>query len=174
MKTAYSEKISRILKGKNALEKELNVKITINGKEISIQGETVDEYIAEKVITALNFGFPFRTAMLIKEEEDYEFEIISIKDFTRSKDLRRVRARIIGSGGKTLKTMSQLTKCHFELKDNEVGIIGEAVNIKNAQNSMISLIKGTKQANVYSYLEKHQPEEIIDLGLKPIKKKKKE
>jgi len=35
------------------------------------------------------------------------------------------------------------------------------------------LIKGSKHANVYAYLEGHRPEPIIDLGLKEVKKSKK-
>ena len=165
MKTILFEKLPRILKNKKQLEQKLKIKITNRGKEISIQGKPEEEYIAEKIIYALNFGFPLPIAMLIKEE-DFVFETISIKDYTNRNDLQRVRARIIGKKGKTLKTLSELTKCYFELKDNEVGIIGDTEFIYNAQEAVKSLIKGSKQANVYKYLEKHQPEPVLDFGLK--------
>ncbi len=165
MKTIYSEKLPRILKSKKRLEEKLNIKITNRGKEVSVQGEPEDEYIAEKVLDALNFGFPFSDALLIKKE-DFMFERINIKDHTKRKDLERIRARIIGRGGKTLKTLCNLTKCFFELKDNEIGIIGNPEHIKNAQEAVISIIKGSKQSNVYSFLEKHQTKPILDLGLK--------
>ena len=165
MKTILFEKPPRILKNKKQLEQKLKIKITNRGKEISIQGKPEEEYIAEKIIYALNFGFPLPIAMLIKEE-DFVFETISIKDYTNRNDLQRVRARIIGKKGKTLKTLSELTKCYFELKDNEVGIIGDPEFIYNAQEAVKSLIKGSKQANVYKYLEKHQPEPVLDFGLK--------
>jgi KH domain-containing protein len=158
------EKLPRILKNKKRLEKTLNIKITNRGKEIFINAEPEAEYIAEKVLEALDFGFPFSQALLLKNE--HIFEIINIKDHTSRKDLARIRARIIGTKGKTLQTLSQLTKCYFELKDNSIGIIGDPEYIKNAQESIIHLIKGAKQANVYSYLEKHQPKPEFDLGLK--------
>jgi rRNA processing protein Krr1/Pno1 len=94
------------------------------------------------------------------------FEIINIKDHTTRKDLGRVRARIIGKSGKTLKTLNTLTQCYFEVKDNCVGIIGDPEYIKNAQEAVIYLIKGSKQSNVYSFLEKHQVKPVFDLGLK--------
>ena len=94
MKTIYSEKLPRILKNKKRLEKELNVKITNRGKEVSVNGDSEDEYIAEKIIDALNFGFPFSVAMLIKKE-DFLLEIINIKEHTKRHDLETVRARII-------------------------------------------------------------------------------
>ena len=171
MKTVYFEKIQRILKNKKRLEEELNVKITNKGKEIFIEGEAEDEYIAEKVIDALNMEFPLKVALLIKNE-GFVLEILNIKDYTKRHDLKRIRARIIGTGGKTLRTLCNLTKCFFEIKNNDVGIIGHNEYIEIAQEGIFSIIKGTKQANVYAYLEKHQPEPIVDLGLKEPKKRK--
>jgi len=165
MKTLVIDKIARIIKAKKKLESELNIKITNKGKEVSFEGTPEDEYLAEKVLDALNIGFPFSIAILIKEE-DYLFEIINIKDHTKRHDLERIRARIIGTKGRTLATLTQLTKCFFEIKENEVGIIGDPEYIQNAQEAIISLIRGAKQANVYAGLEKNQPKPVVDLGLK--------
>ncbi len=165
MKTIISEKIARIIKNKKRLEKELNIKISNNGKEVSLSGEPVDEYVAEKVLEALNLGFPLEIALLIKEE-DYTFEILNMRDFTKKKDFGRIRARIIGKEGKTLRTLNNLTNCNFEVLDKEIGIVGDAENIEAARQSVISLIQGAKQSNVYAYLEKHHPQPIFDLGLK--------
>ena len=165
MKTIICEKLPRIIKNRKKLEEKLQVKITNRGKEIFIEGKPEDEYIAEKVIDALNFGFPFQVAILIKEL-DFIFEIINIKDHTKRKDLERIRARIIGKKGKTLQTLHQLTKCYFELKDNYVGIIGLPEHLENAQKAIIAIIKGSKQSNIYNFLERNQVKEVIDLGLK--------
>lgn len=171
MKKIYSEKLPRVLKNKKRLEKALNIQIENKGREVTIEGAPEEEYLAEKVIDALNFGFPFSEALAIKKE-DALFEIINIKEHTKRADLPRVRARIIGKGGKTLKTLSTLTKCALEIKDNEVGIIGAPELIRNAQDALIYLIKGSKQANVYKFLEKHQVMPVTDLGLKKPKKNK--
>lgn len=165
MKIIISEKLPRILKNKAKLEKLLNVKITNRGKEVQISGKPEEEYIAEKVIDSLNFGFPFSHAIEIKTA-DFLFEILNIKDHTHRKDFSRIKARIIGTKGKTLQTLTTLTNCYFEIKDNEVGIIGPPENIQNAREALISLIKGSKQGNVYAHLEKHQIKEPTDLGLK--------
>ena len=165
------DKLPRITKNRERLQEKLDVKITNRGKEVYIDGEAENEFIAEKVILALDFGFPFSIALLIKDQE-YEFEILNIKNYTRKKDFIRIKARIIGAKGKTIKTLSDLTKCDFEIKDHEVGIIGDPEYLKNAQQGIISLVQGSKQANVYNYLEKHQIQPVIDLGLKEVKKKK--
>lgn len=172
MKIIFSEKSSKILRNKKDIEDTIEVNISVKGKDITIDGSPEEEYIAEKVIDAINFGFPLSVALLIKKE-DFLFEVINIKDYTLRKDFETVRARIIGKGGKTLKTLSHLTECNFEIKNNEVGIIGSPEYIENAQNAVISIIQGAKQANVYSYLEKHQIKPVLDLGLKEKKKKSK-
>lgn len=161
----HCDNIQKIAKNRRTLEKKLNVNITIKGKDIEIEGNSIDEYVAEKVIKALDFDFPLKIALLIKEE-DFEFEILNIKNFTKRHDLKAVKARIIGQEGKTLQTLNNLTDCFFEVKNNEVGIIGDAEYLKKVQQSVISLIRGSKQANVYNFLEKHRPEPVIDLGLK--------
>jgi len=165
MISIHSDKLPRILKNRKHLEERLNVKITNKGREVFINGKPEDEYIAEKVIEALNYGFEFKEAMLIKEE-DFVLEIISIKDFTRRNDLIRIRARIIGKQGKAKKTLNELTKCFFQVKDNEVAILGDPEHIYNAQEAIKLIIKGSKHANVYKYLERNQPKLVIDLGLK--------
>ncbi len=165
MKRIIYEKSQRIIKNEKKIEKILNIKIKNRGKEIIIESKPEDEYIAEKVLEALEIGFPFSVAMMIKEN-NYSFEIINIKDHTNRKDLKRIRARIIGKDGRTLKTLSDLTRCYFEMKDNFIAIIGNPEYTKNAHEAIISIIKGSKQANIYSHLEKHQPKPVFDLGLK--------
>jgi len=165
MKKILCEKLPRIIKAKAKLEKTLNLKIINRGKEVTIQGNPEDEYRGEKVIDAINLGFPVQHALLIKTK-DFLYEVINIKDHTKRKDLKRIRARIIGTKGKTLTTISHLTNCYLEIKENQIGIIGPAESIENAQNAIISIIQGSKQANVYSFLEKHKATPIHDLGLK--------
>lgn len=170
MKKIISDKLPRILKAKKKLEKELEVKIAHRGKEVYIQGSPENEYLAEKAIDAINLGFAMAEAIAIKKE-DLIFEIINIKDFTRSKDLERVKGRIIGKAGRALKTLSHLTNCSLEIKNNEVGIIGEADEVQNAREAIIMLARGSKHGNVYAYLEKNRPQPILDWGLKKKKKK---
>ena len=165
MRKIIIDKVPRLIKLKKKLEQTLGVKITNKGKEFSISGSAEDEYIAEKIIEAIDMGFPLSNAMMIRDE-DYIFEVIKIKDYSRRKDLKPVKARIIGKTGKTLKTLSNLTECFFEIKDYDVGIIGNVEDIKNAQEGVISLIRGAKQANVYTRLERQKPIPILDLGLK--------
>jgi len=165
MKVILSEKISRIVKARAKLQRILSVKISNRGKEVSITGNAEDEYIAEKVLDAITFGFSVNHALEISEQ-DFLYEVISIKDYTTKSDMARIRGRIIGTGGRTLKTLSDLTDCHIEMNGNEIAFIGPPETIENAREGIISIIKGSKQANVYCHLEKMKPSPLIDLGLK--------
>lgn len=159
-------KIPRVIKNRKKLEEFLKVQITNRGKEVYIDGSPEDEYFAEKVIDALEFGFPYEVALRIRKD-DLLFEIINIKDYAKSKDFARVRGRIIGTGGNALKTLSQITNCRFEIKDNEVGIIGNPEEILEAKNTIIFISQGSKHGNVYkSAIQKKNKNLKDDLGLK--------
>ena len=81
--------------------------------------------------------------------------------------MKIIKARIIGKKGKTLKLLCKLSECHITLHNNTVSIICKSEKIKETITAIKNLIKGSKQGNVYSFLErqrkKHEPE---DLGLK--------
>jgi len=159
------EKIVRIIRNKKKLEKLLNIKITNKGKDVSFEGSPEDEFVATMVFEALEMGFSFSDASLIKEKE-LEFDRVNIKNFARRGNMEKIRGRLIGKNGTVLKALSELTKCSFEMKGNEVGIIGDPENIKFAIDAVIQIIQGSKHANVYRGLEKRKDDPIIDLGLK--------
>ena len=165
MKKILAEKIGHLVKEKTRLEEALHLRISNRGKEFHLEGDPLDEYEAEQVINAVNFGFKMDIALLIKEKE-LSFNVLSIKNYTKRKDMSVIKARIIGTEGKTLRTLEQLTDCFFEVHNNEVGIIGHPERMKVAQEAVVNLIRGAKQANVYKFLEKHQIKPVIDLGLK--------
>ena len=124
----------------------------------------------------MELGFTIEQALLLKDEEII-FEKIYIKELTKRHDLERIRARIIGTRGKTKDIIQNLSDCLVSLHGNTVGIIGRAEYIKKAINSLSSLIHGQKQGKVYAYLERKRTENKLklneDLGLKIKEKKKK-
>lgn len=157
----------KIRQNKEALEKNLNVKIEIKGKQAEIEGSPVEEYEARMIIEALEFGFPLKDAMRLTDE-NIVFRKLPIKQFTTRKNLEEVRGRIIGTEGKTKRTVEEVSGCAVAIHDNFVGIIGPAESIEEATTALTSLIKGSKQANVYRFLERMNvaKREKPDLGLK--------
>ena len=159
------QKVARITRNKKRLSEMLDLKITNRGREIFIEGNAENEFIGQKVIEALDFGFPFSHARILKEE-NLDFEVINIKDQTPRKDHSRIRARIIGKGGRAIQTLSNLTDCFIELNENKIGVIGNSENLERATQALNQLIRGAKHGNVYKGLEHNQIQPIHDLGLR--------
>jgi ribosomal RNA assembly protein len=169
----YAQNLREIINNKDKIERELKVKISNQGRNIFIDGPAENEYLTLRIIEAINLGFSLEKALSLKNEEMI-LHIINIRDVTRRKDLERIRARLIGSQGKTKNNMENLSDCLISIHDNMVGIIGEIGCINETIIAVKLIIQGSKQGNVYTRLEKKKkerrlkPEDII----KPISKKK--
>ncbi|MEK6908946.1 MAG: KH domain-containing protein [Nanoarchaeota archaeon] len=142
-----------VLKNKDKLEKKLNCKIQIKDKTLSIDTDPFNEYEAQRVFDAINLGFSVEKALKVLDEET-GFIKINVKDYANTKNLEVVRGRLIGTHGKTKKTIEEITKSNISIHDNNVGIIGPAEVTEMALTAVTNIIKGTKQANAYKYLEK--------------------
>lgn len=153
METIFIQRLSEFKKAIPEIERFFKVKITFNGRKADIEGDSVGEYEASIVTEAINFGFSAKKALLLKEE-NMEFREIPIKGVTRRKNLHEVRARLIGTEGKTKRTIEQISNCHVEINNNTVGVICPAETMDEALTGVKNVIKGTKQANVYRYLER--------------------
>jgi len=162
MQEIYVEQIGKVIQGKKRLEKELEVKITNKGKLVFVDGEIDKEFTAIQVMEAINLNFSVEKALLLKNEEIL-LQTVRIKDLTKRQDLERIRARIIGTKGKTLKTINNITNCEFSLIDNQVGIIGNTEEIEDAVQSVTSLVQGSKQSNVYARAEKQRKKKRLGL-----------
>jgi ribosomal RNA assembly protein len=156
METLYFTSIKELSKNKKELEEQLNVKINIDGKQVTIEGKTVDEFTALKVLDAMNFGFSAKKSLTLRNEE-IMFKKIRIKNHTR-RTLRDIKSRLIGTHGKTKKTMSEISGCEILIRESEVGFIGDVEVIEDMERAIINLIKGSKQANMYRYLERRNRE----------------
>jgi ribosomal RNA assembly protein len=153
METIYVSRIREVMKKKAKLQRELKVKILIRGKIVEFDGDALEEYEAQMVFDAINFGFSVELALQLKDDE-MKFQKIKIRDHTRRKNLKDVCSRIIGRMGTTRKTIEEISGCRVKIKDNEVGVIGESDSVENAINAIIHIIKGSKQSNMYQYLER--------------------
>ena len=136
---------------------------------VTIKGNELNEYLVEKVIHAVDFGFHVDDALLLTSD-DFVLEFITVKEHTRRKNLKEVRARLIGTGGKARKTIENLTGSVIVIQGNDVGIIVDAEHSEAVAQAIESLIQGAKHGNVFAYLEKQNVSrrkfDEDDLGLK--------
>ena len=168
METLYFKKVKELQNEKERLERRLEVKINIQGKKVTIEGDSFKEFEALMILEAMQFGFSANKALTLMDEQ-IVFRKIPIKSFTRRKNLTEVRGRIIGKEGKTKRTIEDISGCDLAINDGEIGIIGPAEQIEEATTAITNLIRGTKQANVYRFLERintGKKDLSTDLGLK--------
>ncbi len=168
METLIFEKTSEVKKNSRELESKLKVKITVQGKKVSFEGQSLDEYEASRILEAINFGFSAKKALILLDQ-DMQFRRVNIKGFTRRKNLEDVRARIIGTEGQVKRTIESLSDCYLAIQGNTIGVIAHADEIEEIITALHNLVRGSKQANVYRFLEEMNRYRKLsgkDLGLK--------
>lgn len=103
----------------------------------------------------MQFGFSIKKSLALLNN-DIIFRKIPIKQFTRRKQMKEVRGRIIGSKGKTKNTIEEISGCDVLIneEENQIGLIGVTHEIEEATTAIQKLIRGSKQANVYRFLER--------------------
>lgn len=156
MENVYISNVKEVQKNKKELEEKLKIKIFLNGKNVSFEGAVLDEYVALKVLDALALGFSARKSLLLLDEQNM-LKKIHIKDFTK-RNLKEVKSRVIGLHGKTKKTMAEISGCEIVIRESDVGIIGDSEVVLDVEQAIINLIKGSKQSNMYRYLERRNRE----------------
>ena len=155
MKTLYIKSARKVRQHKKELEQKLKVKITVKGTDTTISGNEVDEYFAERVLLSVDYPFLIEDSLLLAGV-DFMFEVLHIRDYTRRHDMDVIKGRIIGKKGKTLQVLQNLSESVMAVKDNSVAIIAPVEEMETARQAVISIIQGSKQGNVYGYLEKHK------------------
>jgi len=167
--TFLIEKPVKIKKAIGFVESKLKIRISLKGLNVSVKGKEFEEFLAEKIIKAVDFGFEREDAILLKNQ-DYVIEYLDIKDHTRRKNLEEVRGRIIGTEGRAKKTIENLTNSIIVINQNQIAIIVNALHLDVAIQAIISILQGAKHANVFTYLEKQNAGikkiKYEDLGLK--------
>jgi ribosomal RNA assembly protein len=171
------ENLKKIKKAVPRIEAKTKIRTSFSSGFVIIKGKELEEFLVEKVISAIDFGFEVEDALLLLNG-DYSLEFIDIKDHTHRKNLHDVRSRVIGTNGKALNTVENLTGAILVVKDNKIGVISEGAVMNKVNQALESIIRGAKHGNVFSSLERRnraKKKEIFfgeDLGLKEEIKKK--
>ncbi len=153
MKKIPTSAPKKIKKAIPYLASKINITISVNGDSVYLEGNEMNEFMAEKIIQAIDFGFDAEDAILLKNE-NFSLEFINIKDHTHRQNLTDIRSRIVGTDGKAKQTIETLTGAVIVLHGNKVGIIVDAEHVSQTIQAIISLIQGSKHGNVFAYLER--------------------
>jgi len=167
---------------KKYIEKKLSVQLQIEsetgGVTITLNGDAEDPsslFRAKEVVTAIGKGFsPEHAFYLIRDEE----AVLDVRDlrtiFGRSEsDIRRVKGRIIGMGGKTRRIIEELTETNISVYGHTIAIIGNIEQVQVAREAIEMLIKGSQHRTVYGFLHRKRRElkkRMLELWEKPPEK----
>lgn len=159
---------------KARLEERLEVQLNIDSEgEVTIMEESAKDPLAVlkamDVIKAIGRGFSPHHAYRLFDDMEY-LEIIDMKDYVGSKteQLTRQRARVIGSNGKTRRLIEDLTGVYMSVYGSTVGLIGQPEQVEVARKAVDMLLRGSEHSTVYRYLERSRPKlRIIEMGFEP-------
>jgi ribosomal RNA assembly protein len=160
---------TKIKKAIPLIEARIKIKISLNKNRITLRGDELNEFLAEKMLTAVDFGFDPEDVLLLINPV-YTLEFINIKEHTHRKNLREVRGRVIGTEGRAKKTIEELSGSAIVIHENQIGVIVHAEHLNSVMQALVSLVQGGKHSNIFSYLEKQNAtlrrRDEDDLGLK--------
>jgi ribosomal RNA assembly protein len=143
---------------KKLIEDRSGCSLVIDSKsgDVTVEEGSHPELVMEvrDVVSAIGAGFsPDRAIRLL--DEGYYFFAFDIRDFSGKdrKDVQRVRARLIGSEGRTRKLIEELAEVEMSVFHNTVALIGDLMALDVGRRAVEMLLDGSEHAAVYHYLE---------------------
>lgn len=148
---------------KKYIEERTGIKLIIDseGGDVNLNEEKCIEPVfalkVRDIVRAIGRGFSPEIAFRLFEDENF-FELIEIKEYSgkSEKDKSRLKARIIGTKGKTKKTIENLTGADIVIYGDTVGIIGNEIELNIARNAIEMLLRGSEHYSVYKFLERNR------------------
>jgi ribosomal RNA assembly protein len=130
-------------------------RIEVSGENlITLEGDTYGEYNARNVIVAYGRGFSMKTAMKLLADDCF-FSQINLKDSFSKKDrIRMVKARLIGTEGKTKKYISEISGADISIYGSSIGLIGTEEGIKLATVAIDLILEGGTHKKAYMAMER--------------------
>ena len=153
MRNVLVANMAKVRRAVPVIENKVKVKIGVRKDGVGIKGSELNEFLVEKVVQAVDFGFDVEDALLLVND-DFVLEFVDVKNHTRRKNLKDVRARLIGTRGKAKKTIENLTGSVIVIQGNRVGVIVDADHLDAVVQAIESLAQGAKHGNVFARLEK--------------------
>ncbi|RLF08577.1 MAG: RNA-processing protein [Thermoprotei archaeon] len=153
-----SKKLRIIESHKNILEKQFGIHIIVDKKNSIVYLKADKDTLpykflkAKQAIEAISLGFPAKSALKLSDDNIF-FEVMDLTEVYRDKrDLKRIKARIIGSEGKVKVLIEEMTGTEIAVGEKEVGIIGDYEQVKTAREAIEMIIRGRSHRSVNNFL----------------------
>jgi len=152
---------------KATIEKKLSVELEVEsetgGITITLLPTASDPTVlfrAKEIVIAIGRGFsPERAFRLLHDDESF-LEIIDLREIVgRSQsDIKRLKGRVIGKGGKTRGLIEELTEVGLSVYGHTISIIGNTDQAEAAKEAVRMLIRGSQHSTVYRFLHRKRRE----------------
>ena len=140
--------------------------------DVSVEdSKAYDAVVALKVrdiVKAIGRGFSPEHAFRLFQDETY-FDVLDVTDYVGKgeKHIQRVRARIIGTGGKTRHIIEELSGANLSIQGNSIAMLGDVMEVKVAREAVEMILEGAPHSTVYKFLERKRKElRLYDLGIR--------
>lgn len=129
--------------------------IDVEGVEVEIEGDVLEEMRAFRIVKAIGRGFsPERALRLLEENAD--LCVIDVGDFAESENgKKRLKGRVIGRDGETREKIENDTDVEIAVYGKTVSILGNVQNVEVARQAVRMLLEGASHSTAYQYIEKN-------------------
>ncbi len=120
---------------------------------------------ARDIVQAMARGFSEARAFRLLDEDAY-LEVLDIKDFAHSRNrVAQVRARLIGTRGKTRRIIEELTGVDVSVWGHTIALIGGSYEMVIAREAVVMLLRGSEHKTVYRFLERKRADlKVYQMG----------
>ncbi|MDF1556656.1 MAG: KH domain-containing protein [ANME-2 cluster archaeon] len=148
---------------KDLIEKKSAARLNIDSQNGSIEitdpSDPLMAMRAAEVIKAVGRGFSPDKVLRLFDDDMLTVEIMDLSHIADTpKELKRLKGRIIGKGGKSREIFENLTGCNISVMGKTVSLLGHMDQILVARTGIEMLIKGSPHGPVFSFLEKKRRE----------------
>ena len=154
---------------KDTIEKLTGVKLTVDSEEGDVEIDYTHAkdpsmaIVASNIVMAIGRGFSPGKALKLLENDCF-LEIFDIRDYVGKKveHVSRMRARVIGTKGRTREIFEELTGADISVYGNTVAVIGTSLQVDVASKGLEMILCGSEHAAVYHYLEGRRAQLKVD------------
>ena len=147
---------------KREIEEKTGIALRIDSEEgtVTMEGEDpVAVMTAKNVVQAINRGFSPERAFRLLDDEDMTLDIIDLSDLSgTTRQLERLRGRIIGKAGTSRSQIEDMTGTEISVQGKTVAIIGLPDQVETTRKAVEMLIQGVPHENVYAFLDRKKKE----------------
>jgi ribosomal RNA assembly protein len=145
------------------IEDRAEVRLDIDSESGKVTIEKVGDPVlglkGPDIVKAIGRGFSPEVALRLLDEDMMMFDIVDIDAASRNQnDLRRLKGRLIGEGGRTRELMEELSGANVAIYGSTLGIIGGPRQVETVREAAEMLLEGAPHGTVYSFLEDKRDE----------------